>query len=196
MNIKKILSRKYILASKSKRRIKLLKQIGLNFDVYPSTIDEKEDSYSIPTKIIRSNAEAKAKDVSKRFKNEVIIGADTIVVHRNLILHKPRSLRQAKNFLKFLAGKTHNVYTGIYLVDTYTGKELFNYEKTAVKFRKLSISEINYYVDNFKPLDKAGAYGIQDDFGCLFIKEIRGDYYNVVGLPLTRLYLMLNEIMK
>ncbi|MGB9696495.1 MAG: Maf family protein [Ignavibacteria bacterium] len=194
MNVKKILSRKYVLASRSERRIRLLKQIGLNFIVYPSEIEEDEDNYSVPTKIIRRNSEAKAKEVSTRFHDEIIIAADTIVVLGNLILHKPSSLKRAKNYLKVLSGQTHIVYTGIYLVDTFTGKELFNYVKTAVKFRKLDTSEINYYVENFKPLDKAGAYGIQDDFGCLFIEEIRGDYYNVVGLPLSRLYIMLNEI--
>lgn len=196
MNIKKILSRKYVLASSSERRIKLLKQIGLNFVVFPSRIKEDEDNYSIPTKIIRYNSKAKAKDISKRFHNEIIIAADTIVVLENLILHKPRSLKQAKAYLKILSDQTHFVYTGIYLIDTFTGRELFNYVKTAVKFRKLNTSEINYYIEHFKPLDKAGAYGIQDDFGCLFIEEIKGDYYNVVGLPLTKLYLMLNEIIE
>lgn len=195
MNVKKILSRKYVLASKSERRSKLLKQIGLRFIVYPSKIKENEDNYFPPLKIIRHNSEAKAREVAKKFNNEIIIAADTVVVLGNLILHKPSSLRQAKDYLQLLSGRTHIVYTGIYLVDTLSGRELFDYVKTTVKFRKLDSSEINYYVENFKPLDKAGAYGIQDDFGCLFIEEIRGDYYNVVGLPLTRLYGMLNEIL-
>lgn len=196
MNVKRILSRKYVLASRSERRIKLLKQIGLDFIVYPSEIKEDEDNYFMPTKIILRNSEAKAKDVSRKFQREIIIAADTVVVLRNSIFHKPRSLKQAKDYLRLLSGQTHIVYTGVYLIDTFTGKELFDYVKTAVRFRKLDISEISYYVKNFRPLDKAGAYGIQDDFGCLFIEEIKGDYYNVVGLPLTRLYTMLNEIVE
>ncbi len=127
---------------------------------------------------------------------KIIISADTIVVLGKRILNKPRSLNEAVRFLESLSGRTHIVYTGINVINLLTGIEKFGYEKTAVEFRKLSREEIKFYVRKYKPLDKAGAYGIQDDFGCLFIKRIKGDYYNVVGLPLVKLYELIQETIR
>ena len=118
-----------------------------------------------------------------------------MVVLEKKMIGKPKNQKQAAEFLKKLSGKMHYVYTGFNIIDTKTGKERFDYERTSVTFRKLNNEEIAYYVKNFKPLDKAGAYGIQDDFGCLFIDKINGDYYNVVGLPLKKLYLNLMKIL-
>lgn len=195
MNIKKILSRKYILASRSDRRKKLLKQLGLDFVSIESNTDEINSNKISPVELVKINSVNKSRKVAADFKNEVVIGSDTIVVLGKTVLGKPKNEKEAVKFLARLSNKKHVVYTGINLIDTRTSKELFTYEKTTVYFRKLKTEEIKHYVKNHKPLDKAGAYGIQDDFGCLFINKIAGDYYNVVGLPLTNLFLSLQKLL-
>jgi septum formation protein len=195
LSLKKILESKYVLASKSARRANLLKQIGLRYKAVDSKSDELEVSRYNPIKLVKINSLNKSRIVAAHYKNEIVIGADTIVLIGNTILHKPASLKEAKQFLKKLSGKKHYVYTGLNVINTKNGKEEFAYEKTEVFFRKLNDDEINYYVTKFKPLDKAGAYGIQDDFGCLFIDKIKGDYYNIVGLPLVRLYSTIKKVL-
>jgi len=182
----KVLSAKYILASKSPRRKYLLNQIGFNFKVVDSNAVEVTEKNA--HKSVKINAQSKSRAVALKHKDRIIIGADTVVYLNQKILNKPKDLKEAKKFLRMLSGKKHVVYTGVNVINNVTGKEVYGHEKTVVEFRKLTYEEINYYVDKFKPLDKAGAYGIQDDFGCLFINKITGDYYNVVGLPLVRLY--------
>ena len=190
----KIFRKKYILASKSKRRIKLLEQIGLNFVSIDSRIKELEEKNHNPVYIVKHNSENKARKVAEKFKDEIIIAADTIVVLKGRIINKPSDKKEAITFLKSLNGKKHIVYTGIFLINLQNNKTIFEHEKTDVYFRKMDLNEIKFYVDKYKPMDKAGAYGIQDDFGCLFIRKINGDYYNVVGLPLVKLYLCLKKI--
>jgi septum formation protein len=194
MNIEKILKRKYILASKSARRIKLLKQIGLKFKSVDSNFDELELSYYNPVNLVLHNSENKAEIVAKKFSNEIVIGADTIVVINNKILNKPANLSEAARYLSELSGNIHTVFTGLCVIDLKLNKKIMGFEKTHVHFRIIPDDEIQYYVNKFKPLDKAGAYGIQDDFGCLFIKKIVGDYYNVVGLPLVNLFNILKRL--
>lgn len=194
MSLKKILASKYILASKSQRRANLLTQIGLKHKIVDSKSDELEVSKYNPIKLVQINALNKSRIVAANYKNEIVIGADTIVLIGKTILHKPANLKEAKAYLKMLSGKKHYVYTGLNVINTKNGKEEFAYEKTEVFFRKLKDDEINYYVNKFKPLDKAGAYGIQDDFGCLFIEKINGDYYNIVGLPLVKLYTTIQKV--
>lgn len=194
-NFEIVLKQKYILASKSPRRIKLLKQIGFKFISVDSRTDELEVSNHNPVLLVKHNSQAKSEKVAIKYKKEIVIGADTIVVLNKEILHKPKDSEQAVSFLKALSNMKHFVYTGINVINTGNGKEIFDYEKTAVHFRKLSDDEINFYVKKYKPLDKAGAYGIQDDFGCLFIEKIIGDYYNIVGLPLVRLYQNIKKIL-
>lgn len=196
MRIKKIFKRKYILASKSERRKKLLKQIGLNFRVDESNISEEESEIGSPVNIVMRNSVLKSHSVARNYNEEIIIGADTIVVLNKKIFHKPKDLNEATEYLKQLSGRKHIVYTGFNIIDKKYDVEIFNYEKTTVEFRELSDEEISYYVKKYKPLDKAGAYGIQEDFGCLFIKGISGDYYNVVGMPLTKFYETLLLILK
>lgn len=161
--------------------------IGLDFQVTGSGVREIDDSHH-PVATVKTNALAKSRAVAFNCRREIVIGADTIVVLSGRTLNKPRDLKQAREYLGMLSGKTHHVYTGVNVINPGNGKEQFGFEKTAVKFRELSADEINYYVKNYSPLDKAGAYGIQDDFGCLFIEKITGDYYNIVGLPLVKLY--------
>ncbi len=183
------IGRKFILASISERRIKLLSQLPFKFISVNSKVKEEEPKYHNPIKIVKFNAALKCNSVAKKFKNAIVIGADTIVYINNEILHKPNSHKEAYTFLKKLSGKKHIVYTGIHLIDTKTGKEISDYEKTSVYFRELKDYEIKFYISKYNPFDKAGGYGIQDDFGCIFIKKIHGDFYNVVGLPLAKLYM-------
>ncbi len=192
--LEKVLKQKYILASKSPRRIRLLNQIGLKFKSIDSKISELETRNHNPILLVKHNSIAKSKKVAAGFKSEIVIGADTIVVLNKEILNKPEDSKQAEDFLKSLSDKRHFVYTGINLINTKAGIEIFDYEKTSVYFRKLEEDEIKYYVRKYRPLDKAGAYGIQDDFGCLFIEKIAGDYYNIVGLPLVKLYQNIKKI--
>jgi septum formation protein len=194
MNINKILSRKYILASHSARRKKLLKQVGLDFKVKDSKVEEINCSGFHPVKLVKLNSRNKSRKIAENCKDEIVIGADTIVVLGKEILGKPVNEKEAIKYLSMLSNNRHIVYTGFNIIDTRSGKEVFNFEKTIVKFRKLSLGEIKYYVKNHKPFDKAGSYGIQDDFGCLFIEKIIGDYYNVVGLPLVKLFLSLQNL--
>ncbi len=160
----------------------------MNFISIDSKTDELEAESHNPVDMVKFNALSKSRKVAFNYKTEIVIGADTIVVLDKKILNKPANLKQAAEYLRALSGKKHFVYTGINVINSKNGNEKFDYEKTAVYFRELGDDEINFYVKKFKPLDKAGAYGIQDDFGCLFIEKIVGDYYNIVGLPLVRLY--------
>ncbi|MBL8008188.1 MAG: septum formation protein Maf [Ignavibacteria bacterium] len=196
MNIlREVQEKRYILASKSPRRAELLKQIGLNFRSVDSNSEEFEPDFHDPVKIVKHNSLLKSRNVALNHKNEIVIGADTIVMINRKILHKPESLSSAKKYLKELSGKKHYVYTGINIINTKNGREVFDYEKTIVHFRDLKDYEIEYYVNKYKPLDKAGAYGIQDDFGCLFIRKIEGDYYNIVGMPLVKLYETIQKVL-
>ena len=188
VNLNTIFKQKYILASKSPRRAALLKQIGLKSVSVDSNVTELEEKNYNPIQLIKHNSLLKSRNVALNYSKEIIIGADTIVLLGKEILNKPKDNKQAVKYLKALSNCKHYVYTGINIINTKNGKEIFDYERTTVHFRKLNDDEINYYVKNYKPLDKAGAYGIQDDFGCLFIEKIVGDYYNIVGLPLYKLY--------
>lgn len=180
-----------ILASGSPRRKNLLTQIGLTFEVIPSSISE-ETYETEPAGIVENLAEKKAADVAKDKTNSTIIGADTIVVFENEVLGKPQNEKEAEEMLLKLSGTFHEVFTGVALIQTdeqgvITKKNVFH-EQTKVYFSALEQQEIQRYIKTGSPFDKAGAYGIQDDLGAIFIKRIEGDYYNVVGLPLNRFY--------
>ncbi len=194
--LQKVLNQSYILASKSPRRGQLLKQIGLKFKAVDSKIQELDSMNHNPIRLVKHNSLLKSRNVALNYKKEIIIGADTIVYLNDSILNKPKDMKEAKKFLRMLSNNLHYVYTGINIINTKNGNEIFDYERTSVYFRELSDEEINYYVKNYKPLDKAGGYGIQDDFGCLFIEKITGDYYNIMGLPLVRLYRNLIKIIQ
>jgi len=193
-------TKKIILASGSPRRKMLLnallKKFGLKFVVIPANIEEY-----IPAKIndfgkfTADLAELKALEVAQN-NNGLIIAADTIVVYKNKVLGKPGSKSEAKKMLNLLSGKKHNVFTGICIVDTEKNQYIKTYEKTEVSFRKLQNKEIEFYVNSGSPMDKAGSYGIQDDLGSTFVKSIKGDYFNVVGLPVLKLYLNMSKFIK
>lgn len=197
-NIKEILGLELpvILASKSPRRKKLLEQIGLEFSIEPSNIDETFIPKNLsPLDYVDLLAQAKAKFVSNNHnETAIIIGADTIVVLDNIILNKPINKSNAFEMLKKLSGRTHVVYTGICLMVSSRNKIFTNVEKSLVTFRDLSNDEIVAYIESGSPMDKAGSYGIQDDFGAVFVKHIEGCYYNIVGFPLQLFYTMLRKL--
>lgn len=130
----------------------------------------------------------KARDVASRTKDGIVVGADTIVVLGNKILGKPGTRAEARQMLRSLSGKAHFVYTGFAIIDANSGKTHSEVVRTKVWFRPLTAREIHQYVSSGSPLDKAGAYGIQDDFGAVFVERINGCFYNVVGFPLVRFY--------
>ncbi|MFQ5809186.1 MAG: Maf family protein [Armatimonadota bacterium] len=196
-----------VLASASPRRRMLLEQIGLPFEVIPSQSPEMAQAHERPADHVRRAAALKASSVAPRVEPEaVLIGADTIVCLDGSILGKPSSRGEAREMLHRLSGHTHTVYTGLAVgragsvVDAPVGPDEWHQlgldtglEATRVKFRQLSDAEIGAYVDTGEPLDKAGAYGIQGR-GALLVQEIRGCYFNVVGLPLVRLAGMLGRL--
>lgn len=177
-----------ILASKSPRRRELLGELGLNFDII--SIDGVEESYpeTLDTRDIAeylSNLKADAY-LSVLTQNDLIITADTIVVCDNKVMGKPKDYDDAINMLMSLSGKIHNVITGVTLLST--NKRVSFSVITEVEFAEISQEEIIYYIDKYSPFDKAGAYGIQEWIGYVAVKSINGSFYNVMGLPLHRLY--------
>ncbi len=177
-----------ILASQSPRRAHLLQQIGLSFTVIPSQIVEEIDGNSSPKENVERLSLHKAEDVAGRLGAGVVIGSDTIVVIDGIVLGKPRSSDEAKSMLRTLSGRTHTVFTGFALVDASSKKTYIASASTEVTFRPLAEKEIAEYVTSGSPMDKAGSYGIQDDFGAVFVERINGDYYTVVGFPLSKFY--------
>ena len=184
----------FYLASKSPRRKKLLEQVNLSFQIVPVDTPEVFKKNERPVDAVRRIALEKLIAAKEIIRDGIIITADTIVVIGGNIIGKPLDKHDAINMLKKLSGKTHIVYTGFSVYNSLKNKTITDYEKTYVTFRKLTLKEITDYVETGSPLDKAGAYGIQDDYGAVFIKKINGCYYNVVGLPLTKLYQTLLRI--
>jgi septum formation protein len=185
-----------ILASSSPRRKKLLRQVGLSFLVKPSSVEERFRSTESPAQNAKRIAMEKALNVRDSLKSGIIIGADTIVVLGKTILGKPKDKEDAQRMLRMLSGKTHRVYTGFALVDVETGRRYAGVEETSVTFRKLSADEIRRYVTSGSPMDKAGAYGIQDDYGAVFVEKVEGCFYNVMGFPLSRFFTVLNQFVR
>ncbi len=188
--------RKVILASGSPRRSELLKALDVEFTVkvksgisesYPPTLPAEK----VPEYLAREKAHAYIDDIAA---DELVITADTVVIdHGGLILGKPHGTDEAHAMLHSLSGHRHKVVTGVCLL-TGDGKVRSFSTQTSVEFANLSDSEIDYYVEKYHPLDKAGAYGIQEWIGCAAIKEINGSFYNVMGLPVQRLYEELKQL--
>jgi septum formation protein len=185
-----------VLASQSPRRKILLRQIGVLFTTHPSHIPED----FIPGQSARRNAGrialAKAVEVSKHYKAGVVVGADTIVVVGKRLLAKPSSKADAIRMLRLLSGREHVVITAFALVDCRTGHSVVEVERTKVRFRRIGLDEIKSYVASGSPMDKAGAYGIQDDYGAVFVERVNGCFYNVVGLPLAKFHTTLRAFLR
>jgi septum formation protein len=184
------------LASKSPRRRKLLKLLDIKFKAISVDLDEKIKNGEKPVDAVKRIASEKLDAARLHLRKGLIITADTVVVIDGKIIGKPKDEADAKRILRKLSGNTHEVFTGFALYNSKTGKKIMDYERTKVTFRKLDDNEIDEYIKSGSPMDKAGAYGIQDDYGAVFIEKISGCYYNVVGLPLARLYKRLKEITK
>jgi septum formation protein len=184
--------RTIVLASASPRRKEILERTGLPFRVDVSD-DEEAIIPGLPPDILAKRlSRRKAEAVAARHRNALIIAADTLVVFRGRIFGKPHTASEAKRMLGILSGKRHSVITGFTIFDTRTEKRLTRSVKTMVFFRKMNRGEINGYVRSGEPLDKAGGYAIQG-MGGIFIRKIEGDYYNVMGLPLSELVVGLRK---
>ena len=181
---------KLILASASPRRREILENLRIDFEIIPSNADETS-SVSDPGALVCELSKRKADEVYKNHPESVVLAADTVVYLPELgILGKPDSEENAKTMLKALSGKKHTVYTGVSVADK--NGIISEFEATDVYFRELSDREIDEYIRKEKPMDKAGAYGIQGLAG-LFVERLEGCYFNVVGLPITRTYKILKE---
>lgn len=183
-----------VLASGSPRRRELLATLGLNFTVHVSDVDESVISEALPpAEYVQQLSLLKAQRVADiRTDNSIVIGADTTVVLDGAVLNKPTTAEDAIDMLQRLSARTHTVYTGVTVL--YKGNVVQQAKATLVTFRELEKTEIEAYVAAGSPMDKAGAYGIQDDFGAVFVEYIEGDYFNIVGLPLQMLYQMLKGL--
>jgi septum formation protein len=182
-----------ILASKSPRRYELLKQVGLDFDVIPSGIEEDYIKGESPRKHVLRLAEAKALDVGNQHPDRWVVAADTIVYVDHSILGKPKSREEARRMLRRLSGKEHRVLTGFSVLHLERGKGDREAVQTAVKVRKLTQGEMEWYIQTSEPFDKAGGYAVQGT-GSFMIESIKGSYTNVVGLPICELIQMLNRL--
>lgn len=187
---------KVILASESPRRKEIMTQMGINFEVVPAHVKEDVE-HNIPSKMVEALAMLKAKDVADRLKDEkddlIIIGADTLVFHKGQVLGKPKDRDDAISMINSLSGDIHEVCTGVSIIIRNNSEEGIKEENivfsvsSSVVVHPLTIEEIEDYVDTGEPYDKAGAYAIQGGFG-IYIKEIHGDYYNIVGFPISKIY--------
>ena len=186
------MNKQIILASNSPRRRELLKQIGMTFTTDPADVDERvlpgegAETYAVRVAL------DKARVAAGRAGNGIVIAADTIVVLGDAILGKPTDARDAERMLGMLSGRVHRVISGLAVVDAQTGRTRTGAASTTVWFRDLTPAEIRSYVLTGEPLDKAGAYGIQEK-GALLVEKIEGCYFNIVGLPLSLLKKMLHE---
>ena len=173
---------KIILASNSPRRKKILTDLGLDFDVIPSKYEEKLETDVFSYDLIEDLATQKACDVVRRVgKDEIVLGADTVVVLHNKILGKPRGKEEAFNMLSALSGQTHMVVTSLCGINTKTNRAALLSTTSFVRFKELSADLIHYYIDTFNPLDKAGSYGIQE-LPDGILDKYEGSFDNIVGL--------------
>ncbi|MBA4054907.1 MAG: septum formation protein Maf [Marivirga sp.] len=175
-----------VLASSSPRRQYLMKEAGFTFTTEKPDVDESFPSVLPVDQVARYLAEKKAEYFRLTIKNEIILTADTVVILDNKIINKPEDRADAIAMLSALSGNTHLVMTGVCLISKEK-EESFD-ETTEVTFQKLSQNEIEHYVDTYEPYDKAGAYGAQDWIGMVAIEKIVGSYFNVMGLPIHKVY--------
>ena len=185
--------RKIILASKSKARRKLLKQIGLKFRVAGSRVREKQRLEGRCRDFVIANALRKARDVAARTDSGVVIGADTVVLVGKKIIGKPKTISDAHKALRILSKSAQWVYTGIAVIDVDNGRAYTDYEKTKVYMYPLTDKQITHYFKKISPFDKAGSFDVQGP-GSIFIDRIEGCFYNVVGLPVAKLAKIFRKI--
>lgn len=175
-----------ILASASPRRKEILENTKLKFDIIKSDIDEIILEKEAPIQAVMRLAFEKSMDIASKNEDDLIIAADTVVVLDENILGKPKDKEEAYNMIRSLSGRTHEVITGISLVNLGLSKKIIDYVVSTVKFKELSDEDIKDYIHTNESLDKAGAYGIQG-YGAMLVEKIEGDYFNIVGLPISKL---------
>jgi septum formation protein len=185
------LSRRLIVASSSPRRQYLMKEAGFDFTVEKPDVDEAFPDDLPVDQVAKYLAEKKAEYFRLSMKDEIVLTADTVVILEGKILNKPADRNEAIDMLRRLSGKTHDVMTGVCILSKE--KETSFDDTTEVTFETLTMPEIEFYVDHYKPYDKAGAYGAQDWIGMVAIKKIEGSYFNVMGLPINKVYQYLNR---
>ena len=189
---------KIILASKSPRRAEILKMIKVNFEVVPSKIKEEINPRIGQNEIAINISKTKAETISHRYPKDIIIGADTIVVLNEEIFGKPKDKNESRKMLKALSGNCHEVITGVTIMNERFGVLKTFSETTKVFVHEIPTKQIEFYVNNYNTLDKAGSYGIQEWFS-VWIKKINGCYYNVMGLPVSKLHrhlVVIEKLMK
>ncbi len=180
----RVIMKTIILASASPRRKEILEKTGLKFKVYESDYEENMEIGLKPHELAICHSIGKAMAIARKYKNALIISADTIVVLKNRVFGKPRDKENAREMLKALSGKAHTVITGYTIMNAETGKKLSRAVESKVLFKRLNEDEIEAYIKSGEPLDKAGAYGVQG-LGAVIVKRIEGDFFNVMGLPLN-----------
>lgn len=181
-----------ILASASPRRRELLETAGAEFEICVADVDESIPDGTAPADAAKMTAEKKALAVAESHKNDIVIGADTIVVAGEKILGKPKDKADACAMLTMLSGNVHQVITGVCIA---CGDKKITFEQvSSVKFYELTAAEIEAYVETGEPMDKAGAYGIQGR-GCVLVEKIEGDYFNIVGLPVAKVMREISKLM-
>jgi nucleoside triphosphate pyrophosphatase len=178
---------KIILASASPRRAEILRTVGWPFETLPVHIDESRRPGEVPATYVQRLAREKAEAAAAQVREALVVGADTTVTIDDHVLEKPTNAEDAARMLRLLNDRWHRVLTGVAVVDRATAQTKVAYEETEVKFAAMSDDDIQWYVSTGEPMDKAGAYAIQG-FGARFIEGIKGDYFNVVGLPVRLLY--------
>ena len=181
-----------ILASQSPRRKQLLEWAEVDFEILVVPTDESYPDQMDPPEVAIYIARQKAEAVKHKIKNKIIIAADTIVVLNKEIIGKPRDRNDAISILRRLSGQHHKVITGVVIINAMN--EISFADTTDVEFHPLSQQQIEFYVDKYRPFDKAGAYAIQEWIGVVGIKCVKGDFYNVMGLPVSRVVQSLWEI--
>jgi septum formation protein len=188
-----LLNTKIILASRSPRRTEILRTVGWQFEAVAADIDETRRPDEAAVSYVKRLALEKAQTVAARFSNGVVLAADTTVVVDGEILEKPQDAKDARRMLGLLSGHWHEVITGVALLRIGEDRHLIDHETTRVRFAEMSDQEIDWYVMTGEPMDKAGAYAVQGK-GALFIEEIQGDYFNVMGLPVRLVYKLAGRI--
>ena len=182
------LTEKLVLASSSPRRAEILRAVGWPFETLAANVDETRTPEEDAVAYVQRLARAKAETVADRCQSGLVVGADTVVVIGSEILGQPRDAEDARRMLKQLSGKWHEVLTGVALLRVGEGNHcVVDHESTRVRFGNLSDAEIDWYINTGEPMGKAGAYAVQGS-AALFIEEIQGDYFNIVGLPIRLVY--------
>jgi septum formation protein len=188
---------KLILASKSPRRAEMLRNAGIAFEVQTAHVNEsrrpRESAHTYVQRLAAAKARAVAEHLKRKKQHAIVIGADTVVLAPGKILGKPADVKEARRMLRLLSGRTHQVLTGVSMVSLPGGRGIHHVETTRVKFLKISAADIDDYIATGEPFDKAGAYGIQG-IGGRFVASIDGCYFNVMGLPLSRVWWMLRNL--